>query len=158
VGGDEIDETTRAALGPVELVIKQNWRIAKKGKDHAQTPACSIDFVKLPNLPPGTVDGDGIQPSMSGSMYYTLMRQGGTLNLKFTFQNDGLLEMELVRDGGARRSITSLKLAQVGTTQPEPDKDMDLLKRVRKVIPSYWPDQRKKDARIVYSAITALPQ
>lgn len=155
--GTEADAATGAALGPVELVIKQNWNIAKKGNIQAYTPACSIDFdsVKLPSLPTGTVDSDGILPSMSGSMYFTLIRQGGTLNLKFTFQNNGLLEMDLVRDG-ARRSITSLKLTQAGTTSPEPAMGR-LLKRVRQVIPSYWPDQRKKDARIVYSAIAALP-
>jgi len=65
--------------------------------------------------------------------------------------------MDLIKDGGARRSTTSLKLSQAGTTAAQPDFEMGLLRRVRRVIPSYWPDQRKKDARIVYDAIAALP-
>lgn len=155
--GTETDASTGAALGPVELVIEQNWTITPTGNRQAYTPTCSVDFPKLPSLPPGTTATDVIEPSMSGSLYYTVIRQGGTLNLKFTFQNDGSLKMDLIRDGGARRSTTSLKLTQAGTTRPEPELDRGLLRRVRQVIPSYWPDQRKKDGGIVYKAIAALP-
>jgi hypothetical protein len=155
--GTETDAATGAALGPVELVIKQNWNIPQKGNNQAYTPACSIDFTKLPSLPAGTAATDGIQSSMQGSLYFTIIRQGGTLNLTFTFRNDGSLEMVLSRDGGARRSTTSLNLAQAGTTAVQPDFDLGLLRRIRQIMPSYWPDQRKKDARIVYDAIAALP-
>ncbi|MBR0866288.1 hypothetical protein JQ614_32175 [Bradyrhizobium diazoefficiens] len=150
--GTETDATTGTALGPVELIIIQNWNILPKGNHQAYSPACSVEFLKLPSLPPGIEEG--IVPSMSGSMYYTLVRQGGTLDLKFTLQKDGSLKMELVRDGGTRRSTTSLNLTQAGTPPPQPNKG--LLKRVRQVIPSYWPDQRKQDAGIVYKAINAL--
>ncbi|MHB8268694.1 hypothetical protein [Bradyrhizobium sp.] len=155
--GTEIDTTTGAALGPVELVIKQSWNIAPKGNNQAFTPACSIDSATLPSLPGGTLHTDGIQSSMQGSLYFTIIRQGETWNLTFTFRNDGSLKMDLIRDGGARRSTTLLKLAQAGTTTAEPDFDLGLLRRIRQIIPSYWPDQRKMDARIVYAAIAALP-
>lgn len=155
--GTEIDAGTGAALGPVQLVIKQNWNIARKGNNQAYTPSCSIDAATLPSLPGGTQATDGIQSSMQASLYFTIIRQAETWNMKFTFRNDGSLEMDLIKDGGARRSTTSLKLSQAGTTAAQPDFDLGLLRRIRQVIPSYWPDQRKKDARIVYDAIAALP-
>jgi hypothetical protein len=154
--GTEVDATTGAALGLVELVIAQNWNIKNKGKLQAFTPACSVNFVRFPSLPPASAEPDGIQSSMSESLYFTIIRRAGTVHLTFTFRANGSLEMQLAKNGGGLRSTTSLSLTHAGTSPPEPDKDKALLGRVRQVIPSNWSDQRKKDARIVYTAITAL--
>jgi hypothetical protein len=103
----------------LQLVIVQNWNIANRGKLQAYTSTCSVDFVKFPSIPPPG-DGDGIQASMNGSLYFTNIRQAGTLHLTFTFRGDGSLEMQLAKNGGGLRSTTSLSLLKAGTSPPEP--------------------------------------
>jgi hypothetical protein len=151
--GTEVDVTTGAALGPVELVITQNWKIADKGGVQAWTPTCFIHFVNLPSLPPAG-SSEGTWSTMYGSLYYTDIRPAGTLNMIFTFRRDGSLDMHLVKNNGASRSITSLTLRNPGALPPAPDKS--LLGRVRQIIPPYWSAQRKADARAVYAAISAV--
>jgi hypothetical protein len=149
--GTEKNASTGAALGTVDLTIIQNWDIVSMGPVQAHTPVCKLNVVKLPSLPAAPIQG--IQASMYGSLYYTINTQGGdALHMIFTFRRDGSMNMELTK--GAVKSITRLTLQNRGNPPPEPSKS--LLKKVRKIIPSYWPPERKSDARHVYDAFSKL--
>jgi hypothetical protein len=142
--GEEIDLTTGQDLGVIQITISQVLSIEARS-DHSLGALWQIKFDRVPQIPWRTIDTS--QPANSGR---TLALH--PVAAPYVIYSSGENQLRMEKSGwGVLPTEALLDPIAIGAEVDKPDRL--LLARIRKVIPTDWPDTRKADAEMLYQAI-----